>query len=1425
MSRNHPIGVSDIVIGPGGATSLKRFWSCCLSNDHSYDGAAVMEAADLDSWVNNLVKKAEVEHPQVWYIGPGLAIPALHHEHINIEHTTANFLKKTEAGVKNLQGNRIDDLIVGALERSSSGNFEMAYIAFSRNDKNPDNCFYAELESICGLDVSLDSLEPYHKDNLHEWTVAAGCERSGEALLTQARPGRSFDSYCALGFNVVGHEAFHWLLSIARTVLALHHRIYPPGNSSVAEGLIPPGDYIIYGEGSPWICPPEVTPSASCFIYEESSFSAIQLCETTTSGKPRLFSSPFGLFVFSAGEKKDLAVLMSEFLTRINELDYASIQDFSVELNRRPPGRLRVAVVASGKQDLIEKLEKALNGSLKNDRSPARIKKGVVWNTSGVLEPKIAAVYPGQGGQRVNMLKVLCLRFPNVREWFDNLEDVLVKVNGILPSLTLFPPAGGLTADDREKLMANLNSQEGGNVAVIIASIALDELLRSLDCGINVMMGHSSGEISAMIISGVLKFTSKADLFKTILLVTQKGAQGNSRGEIPKGKFLAVTTSNEHTLDAFIEKYKGIVYLAMDNCHHQKILFFPDDRFEALQAELNELGVICFTLSFDRAYHTPLFESEMDSIRGIYNSFTFHPPQIPLYSCIGLDYFPPEPGIIKEWAELNWTNCVRFKQACEQLYEDGVKIFLEMGPGAVLSGFIADTLQSKQHKVLPIEQEGTDSYYQLLNVLANLFVEGVNIDFAKLFAGELQATTTDDRVDRVVEQKMEVHRNKMARITPAVDHLPPPTDKNNVIKHTHLSRQSKSALMQDHFALMNAFLETEKNVLGRLFKANGRTMMHQRPQPPSFYSNGVSKTNRDQAKSLLSLPLIDAVVMEEGDACICQRTIDRKHDLFLQHHTFGRFILKKPIDAEPLPIVPLAMTIEMMAEAASLLAPDGFVVTEILNIHALKWIAVERESLVLLSEAKVMTSSTEKERRIFVKIVEKGKSNQPLCTATVVLSARHSSSPKPMPFTASNPESVLWDAESFFEQCLFHGEAFSCMDELLRTGQEEIEVRLSVPPKDNLFLDEVSPQFMTPAQLLDVPGHAVAYWLVEGGDKFFGVYPVSIASIRFYGKPKEPFSKLTGRAKSKKDGVFFDVDFEALDQDETVCMKISGFKLIYYRMEQSFLRSHYWTGPNTFYCNELSISNPDIIGFEANKLTQRGMEQSNSIWTRTLVHMYCNSKEKNAWNLLPANEKRKTEWLLGRIAAKEIVRKWALNYHSVYILCPDIEIDYDTDGRPHVISPELMHYGPLPDISISHSGGQAVAVAASPGYRVGVDLERFDHHKHQELERLNKHLQIAFGEEELEQLTENGDADLYPLVCAKEAAAKVVGKGFLGRMKSWKIKENSAHMVRIGVMEEHVNVHIDQSEGRIMAYCIIPLQKAEDIHTKIEMAELNTENL
>jgi hypothetical protein len=32
--------------------------------------------------------------------------------------------------------------------------------------------------------------------------------------------------------------------------------------------------------------------------------------------------------------------------------------------------------------------------------------------------------------------------------------------------------------------------------------------------------------------------------------------------------------------------------------------------------------------------------------------------------------------------------------------------------------------------------------------------------------------------------------------------------------------------------------------------------------------------------------------------------------------------------------------------------------------------------------------------------------------------------------------------------------------------------------------------------------------------------------------------------------------------------------------------------------------------------------------------MYCNSKEKNAWNLLPANEKRKTEWRFGRISAK-----------------------------------------------------------------------------------------------------------------------------------------------------------------------------------------------
>lgn len=1365
---NGPVGVIDIQVGSGTKRSLGDYWIHCTGDAHEHSNGTGMAIAlqPYESIMQKCKDDLAGDHHQIWFQSAS-----------KTGSTAQDFFEKIAQGIQHIKDKVIKSLLVGSFKEVRAGGYEMVSIKLGRKDADKDSDCFAELSDHFFQGRTPDDFKRSHADNLHEFVYAPECRRELEAFLGHTRGESSLATFCALNVVATNEEVHDWLKSIIRASLALHHRTFYAASEHTA-GLHLPGDYVYFDKQSPWIHTPATAASASCFSVGAHGISVLQLRESKSSERARFFTDAGDLYIFSAEKEEALAVKLKQFGEGIADKDHTAIQKEARNLSSLKPGRYRVAILASDKKDLTGKLKNALEGMSKSKRSSPR-SKNVVWNTSGVLEPKIAGLFPGQGAQHFNMLRTLCIRFPKVRDWFDHLDASLIAVKGILPSLTIFPPAGGKNAADRDLLLQNLQCQEGGGAAVIISSLAISELLRSLGCNVDVLVGHSSGEISAMFVSDILRFGSKAALLETILSVNKKGAGGDARGEIPKGRFLAVTAPDETVLNAYIRKNAGDVFLAMENCPQQKVLFFPNGNYNELQADLVGLGVICIPLHFERAYHTELFEPEMPSILSVYDSFVFYPPATPVFSCINLDYFPQNPEEIKKWAAMNWTHAVKFQQACRILADRGVNIFLEIGPGSGLSGFVDNTLTGMGHKALAFDKEDRDSYILLLNALANLFVEGVNVDLYELFEDGAAVSPVATALSMETEEQTQA---------PA--------------RRWNISDRSRSLLVQRHLDLMNEYLATEARVLHLMLKKDAR-------QSGSLPVPGGA-----------AFPMIDSIISRDSRACICKRVISVRKDLFLQHHSFGRFNLKRSPNAMPLLVVPLAMTIEVMAEAACMLAPDGYVVSEIVGLKASRWMKVENDSLSITLEANLISGSIDNVLEVFVKVAEEGQPEQPYCTATVVLKDRYPQACEPMPFAAEVPASSRWDAEGFFEQCLFHGEAFSCIHRLLRIGKSEIEVDLVAPRKDMLFSGSEYPEFRTPAQLLDVPGHAAAYWKVEMGDKCFGLYPVSVSRIQFFGPPAAPLVQFIGRAVNKVNGTFMDTEVEVLNRDgSAVYMRISGFKTMYHKLEASLLRSCYWMGPNSYFCNEIMLDDPRIIGLEAGTVKGGFQEQEDGIWLLTLVYMYCNEKEKHDWRSLPAKGKRKVEWLLGRVAAKEIVRKWAFCMHGVYVLGPDIEIAYDTHGRPFAICPDLDRFGPLPDISITHSNMQAIAVAVSPGSKVGVDLEYFSGQTEKDRTASNRGLAIAFSDEELALIQEDGNFDLHSLVSAKEAATKAIGLGLLNNMKRWKIKRCSTNEVRIEAMEEEIPVMLQRTKERVVSYCI--LQKDVALRIKEETLTIN----
>jgi phosphopantetheinyl transferase len=162
------------------------------------------------------------------------------------------------------------------------------------------------------------------------------------------------------------------------------------------------------------------------------------------------------------------------------------------------------------------------------------------------------------------------------------------------------------------------------------------------------------------------------------------------------------------------------------------------------------------------------------------------------------------------------------------------------------------------------------------------------------------------------------------------------------------------------------------------------------------------------------------------------------------------------------------------------------------------------------------------------------------------------------------------------------------------------------------------------------------------------------------------------------------------------------------------------------------------------------------MWSRVLAALVLGRRERALWNAMKSPERRRLEWLLGRIAAKDAVRDYLQKRFRLKIHPTDVEILPDAAGRPVASGAWTSLVPRVPLISISHVDGSAIAVVTDGDgvSGVGIDLERVG--------RMTPEMEkVAFTLRERELLqdlkTDDQQSWALRLWCAKEALAKATG--------------------------------------------------------------------
>ena len=156
--------------------------------------------------------------------------------------------------------------------------------------------------------------------------------------------------------------------------------------------------------------------------------------------------------------------------------------------------------------------------------------------------------------------------------------------------------------------------------------------------------------------------------------------------------------------------------------------------------------------------------------------------------------------------------------------------------------------------------------------------------------------------------------------------------------------------------------------------------------------------------------------------------------------------------------------------------------------------------------------------------------------------------------------------------------------------------------------------------------------------------------------------------------------------------------------------------------------------------------------------------ENEVWQSLAPGSSRQHEWLLGRLALKDVVRAWAAERGQ--LLEPsDVEIHLGAEGAPFARCVALSGVGGSPVISLSHNSGIVVAAAAEPGSLIGIDIEYADR-RTQVVARALTPAETDFVAAEA--------ASVLDLLVAKEAATKALGVGLGGAVTRWPVASVTA---------------------------------------------------
>ncbi len=282
---------------------------------------------------------------------------------------------------------------------------------------------------------------------------------------------------------------------------------------------------------------------------------------------------------------------------------------------------------------------------------------------------KTAFVFPGQGSQYVEMGKEFYENFKVAREVFEEADDALHF--SISEVCFKGPP---------EALRLTENTQP----SILTMSIAALRVLQT-EKGIEpeLAAGHSLGEYSALVASGAFRFAD------AVQIVHLRGKYMQEAVPVGEGAMAAVLGMTREEVEKLCEEFAdgAVLTPANFNCPGQIAIAGHATAVGRAVERVKEAGKKAVLLPVSAPFHCPLMEPAGERLGKELERVTVYDLKVPIVTNVEAEINRAKERV-KDLLVRQVSHPVRWEESMRKMIEEGIELFLEIGPGKVLSGLI-----------------------------------------------------------------------------------------------------------------------------------------------------------------------------------------------------------------------------------------------------------------------------------------------------------------------------------------------------------------------------------------------------------------------------------------------------------------------------------------------------------------------------------------------------------------------------------------------------------------------------------------------------------------------------------------------------------------------------------------------------------------